>query len=53
MNPETMRPDASGLERVRREVLDLVPEMVRLRRDFHRHPEGGFQETRTADRIVE
>jgi amidohydrolase len=48
-----MQPDASGLERVRREVLDLVPEMVRLRRDFHRHPEGGFQETRTADRIVE
>jgi len=48
-----MQPDASGLTRVRREVLDLVPEMVRLRRDFHRHPEGGFQEERTAERIVE
>lgn len=53
MTQETMQPDASGLARVRREVLDLAPEMVRLRREFHRHPEGGFQETGTAERIVE
>ena len=27
---------------------DLEPDLVELRRDFHRHPELGFQETRTA-----
>jgi amidohydrolase len=48
----TMQPDAGALARVRREVLDLAPEMVRLRRDFHQHPEGGFQEVRTAERIA-
>ncbi|MDX1615477.1 MAG: amidohydrolase [Candidatus Promineifilaceae bacterium] len=31
----------------------LFPELVRWRRDFHRHPELGFQETRTAGIIAE
>ncbi|MCB8953402.1 MAG: amidohydrolase [Ardenticatenales bacterium] len=30
------------------EATALFPELVRLRRDFHRHPEVGFQERRTA-----
>jgi amidohydrolase len=47
------RPDAGGLARVRRELLDLVPELVRLRRDFHQHPEGGFQEVRSAGKIAD
>jgi amidohydrolase len=52
MEPVTMQPDASALARVRREVRDLAPEIVRLRRDFHQHPEGGFRETRTAEKIA-
>jgi amidohydrolase len=31
----------------------LMPSMVEWRRDFHIHPELGFQETRTASRVVE
>jgi amidohydrolase len=31
---------------------DLLPEMVALRRDLHRHPELGFQEYRTAGIIA-
>jgi hippurate hydrolase len=31
----------------------IFEEMVSLRRDFHRHPELSWQETRTADRISE
>lgn len=30
------------------ETQSLVPELVAVRRDIHRHPEQGFQETRTA-----
>lgn len=32
---------------------DLRDEMIAWRRDFHRHPELGFQETRTAQRVAE
>ncbi|MBD3236879.1 MAG: amidohydrolase, partial [Candidatus Eisenbacteria bacterium] len=46
-------PDAGGLPRVRGTLRDLAPEMVRLRRDLHRHPEPGFAETRTAGVIAE
>jgi amidohydrolase len=35
------------------EALALKPEMVALRRDFHRHPEIAFQETRTAQVVAE
>ncbi|NJN96811.1 MAG: amidohydrolase [Anaerolineales bacterium] len=32
---------------------DLSQELIRLRRDFHRHPELGFQEVRTARVVAE
>jgi amidohydrolase len=35
------------------DVQALAEEMIRLRRDFHMHPELGFEERRTAERIVE
>ena len=35
------------------EVAKRLPSMVALRRDFHRHPELSFQETRTAQIIAE
>jgi amidohydrolase len=41
----------------RKEAEKLFPELVALRRDFHQHPELGFEETRTggivADRLGE
>ena len=33
---------------IQSEADDLLPELVAWRRDFHRHPELGFQEVRTA-----
>ncbi len=33
---------------IRSEADELLPELVAWRRDFHRHPELGFQEVRTA-----
>ncbi len=35
------------------EVEKLVPNLIELRRDFHRHPELGFQEERTACVVAE
>ncbi len=35
------------------EVAKRLPSMIALRRDFHRHPELSFQETRTAEVIAE
>lgn len=34
--------------RIEREVETLFPDLVAMRRDFHRHPELAFEETRTA-----
>ncbi|MCK4305617.1 MAG: amidohydrolase [Candidatus Eisenbacteria sp.] len=48
-----MNPGLSGFEGVRAEVRDLAGEMVRLRRDFHRHPEPGFEEVGTAAKVAE
>jgi amidohydrolase len=36
------------LNTIRIEAEELYPQLVAWRRDFHRHPEMGFQETRTA-----
>ena len=35
-------------EWIRREADELLAKLVEWRRDFHRHPELGFQEVRTA-----
>ena len=34
------------------EVQALAADMIELRRDFHRHPELGFQEIRTAGLVA-
>lgn len=36
-----------------KDVLSLAEQMIQDRRDFHMHPELGFQEERTAARVVE
>ncbi|MEL4016429.1 M20 aminoacylase family protein [Dryocola clanedunensis] len=36
-----------------KEILDHEAEMIAIRRDFHQHPELGFEEFRTSDRIAE
>jgi len=33
-------------------LLDLQPELSRIRRDIHAHPELGFEESRTADLVA-
>jgi amidohydrolase len=35
------------------EIAGLTPAMIDLRRDFHRHPELGFQEVRTAGIVAQ
>lgn len=40
------------MDDIKKEVLNLKDEVIRLRRDFHQHPEIYFQEVRTA-KIVE
>jgi amidohydrolase len=35
------------------EVQALIPDMIELRRDLHRHPELGYQEVRTAGLVTE
>ena len=37
----------------RQEAVSLFDDMVRVRRDLHRHPELGFQETRTAGIVAD
>ncbi|OQP33227.1 M20 aminoacylase family protein [Pantoea latae] len=36
-----------------KEILDHEAEMIAIRRDFHQHPELGFEEYRTSQRIAE
>lgn len=36
-----------------KDIIDFSDEMVAIRRDFHQHPELGFEEFRTSDRIAE
>jgi len=45
--------DKSGRERVRPELRELEAELIALRRDFHQHPERGFEETRTAAHVAD
>jgi len=40
-------------ETIRREAEEMFPQLVAWRRDFHAHPELGFQETRTAGLVAQ
>jgi len=41
-----------GMEKQVREIIDgMFGQLVEIRRDFHRHPELGLEEFRTADKI--
>src|SRR6056297_3389157 len=37
---------------IKEKVLNLEDELIRLRRDFHKHPELGFKEFRTAKKVA-
>ncbi len=41
------------LPQARSEVQAIVGEVIELRRDFHRHPELGFEEVRTSAKVAE
>jgi amidohydrolase len=38
---------------LKKEIEDLTPELIELRRDLHRHPEPGFQEVWTSQTMAE
>ncbi len=46
--PKTEPKTEPTIETLRQEAEALAPQLVEWRRDFHRHPELGFQEVRTA-----
>lgn len=37
---------------LKKQLGELVPELIRLRREFHQHPELGFKEFRTQEKII-
>lgn len=41
------------IETIKREADELFPQLVDWRRDFHRHPELGFEEVRTAGVVAD
>ena len=52
--PITRHPEgAPGMANISPVVEALTPDLIALRRDFHRHPELGFQEVRTAGIVAE
>lgn len=34
-------------------IAEITPSLIEMRRDFHRHPELGFQEVRTSAKLAE
>ena len=38
--------------KLKERIKALEPELIRLRRDFHRHPELGFQEFKSQEKIL-
>ncbi|GIW35275.1 M20 family metallopeptidase [Meiothermus sp.] len=38
---------------IRETIAELTPSLIEMRRDFHRHPELGFQEVRTSTKLAE
>ena len=36
---------------IKQRIEEIYPELVEIRRDFHRHPEPGFEEKWTSERI--
>jgi len=49
----TARPTADPTPELLARARHLAPDLVALRRDFHRHPELSFEEHRTAARVAE
>ena len=39
------------MDQIRKRIEELNSELIHLRRDFHRYPELGFKEYRTAETI--
>lgn len=52
-SPAPPNPSSPHIPDFRAEAESRFDEMVRVRRDLHRHPELGFQETRTAALVAE
>ncbi len=48
-----MKPDPTALRNVRPAIRALHNELIALRRDFHKHPEPGYEEVRTAGKVAE
>src|SRR6056297_743644 len=45
--------NSGGCMDIKKSIMELNDELISLRRDFHRHPEIGFEEWRTQKKIIE